>query len=248
MTSRLLVEAYELPAGHNRDPVLREAHAVLDRFLHGTATLGRESTGAEFDFVMPQFETQAVSNLQLRGAGLRRSNRAFACRELPWPNVEHLLKQALVDGAARTYPSAGAIYPVEIFAVSLRPGAKYLMYFDPAQSALLPVPGVGIADRTSAILQDSIEEFGVHFSNAQVALIYVIQKRRAVSKYGARGARFAMMEVGAVYQQVGNAAYAMNIGTCLFGASPDSTVTDSIGLDAAIFGYCATHVLGWLDD
>ena len=253
-----LADPLEVP-----QPEGEAARRALSGFLAQTATVGRAGTGAEFDFVLfKDGNGQAGPPIPADdlppspGLCQRRSERAFAPRRLRTDEMENLLAEAFPPDRSpakrRSYPSAGGTYPIELFGISLgaAEGASQLLYFDFERARFEALPGVIPTDDARRILLDLIpadgEPYGAHFENPQFALAYVVHKGRALARYGARGARFAMMEVGAVYQQVGLAAAKVGVGSCLFGATPDTPAMRLLQLEPEVYGYCATHVFGHL--
>ena len=161
---------------------------------------------------------------------IRRSMRSFSGGALSLPEVSQLLWAAQgttgPDGL-RAAPSAGALYPLTVYAVARAvtslPAGNYR--YAPSTHALdLVQSGDRLTDLTEAALnQDWIE-------GTAVALVITARYRRTTSKYGDRGARYVHMEVGHVAQNVYLQATALRLGTTVVGAFQDDRVKAVLSL------------------
>lgn len=166
-----------------------------------------------------------------RALARRRSVRAFAPEALPLAAVSQLLwaAQGITDPAAglRTAPSAGALYPLEVYLVAgavsdIRPG---VYRYDPRRHALLPRSEgdvrAGVAD--AALSQDWVAE-------APAIVVLAAVPERTGRKYGERAPRYVHMEVGHAAQNVYLQATALALGTTLVGAFRDAELARVLGL------------------
>ncbi len=165
----------------------------------------------------------------------RRSVRDFAADSLTLTAVGQLLWAAQgvthPDGL-RTAPSAGALYPLEVYLVAgevkdLEPGLyRYL----PAKHALEKVKSSDLRkDLCSAALEQTWIE------KAPAALVITAVYRRVTKKYGERGVRYAHIEAGAAAQNIYLEATALGLGTTYVGAFDDERVGDLLGIPAGEF-------------
>jgi SagB-type dehydrogenase family enzyme len=125
----------------------------------------------------------------------RRSERAFSEAPLPLRQLGRALSEfAEGHGGRRGIPSAGGLYPLEIFCllerVSDGPG-RVAAHYNPdnhSLSVIRPLPG--LEDYRHAI---NLEAFA---GMPQAVVVFVLFPDRTTAKYGERGGRFALIEVG----------------------------------------------------
>lgn len=164
----------------------------------------------------------------------RRSVRDFTSRPLTQSQVSELLHTACgvtakVSGhGLRAAPSAGALYPFEIYPVVMRveglePG---IYHYDPSSHAVeLRARGDLSGDLVLACLgQEFLFGAGVVFVLAAVF-------ERTCHKYGDRGYRYVYMEAGHISQNLYLQAANLGLGTVAIGAFFDHQVNALIGLD-----------------
>lgn len=126
-------------------------------------------------------------------------------------------------GGMRTAPSAGALYPLELYVVAVRvddlsPGLyKYRI----GDHELREVTRENVhRDLTAAALsQDCV-------ANAAAVLVAAAAVERTAGKYGRRAERYVHIEVGAVAENVCLQAEALGLGTVCVGAFNDGRVKD----------------------
>ncbi len=164
----------------------------------------------------------------------RRSIRDFT----PEPISQSQLSQILwaaggitnTRGRYRTVPSAGATYPLEIFAVCGRNsiegiGAGIYHYNIDSHSLTLHYEGdVRLALARAALDQEFIYE-------APVDIIICALYERTTGRYGARGERYVYMEVGHAGQNIYLQATALGLATVAIGAFNDEQVREVLRLD-----------------
>ena len=162
----------------------------------------------------------------------RRSIRELKTEPLTLAQVSQLLwaAQGITDsGGLRTAPSAGALYPLDIFLLAdsiegLAPGIyKYI----PAKHAIERKSEGKILTRLTreALWQDWV-------SGAPAAIVITAVYQRVCKKYGERGVRYAHIEVGCVTQNIYLEATALNLGTTIIGAFDDDKVKAELHLAA----------------
>jgi len=156
----------------------------------------------------------------------RRSMREFTDQALSWSYISQLLwsAQGMTDpGGLRTAPSAGALYPLEIY-VALPDGAYHY----------LP-PGHAVEPVSAGDLREDLWQAGRR-QNAlrQAPAIFVIAAvyERTEAKYGERAERYVHMEAGHAAQNMLLQAVALELGAVPIGAFYDDLVQDALGLPA----------------
>ena len=125
----------------------------------------------------------------------RHSERAFSEAPLRLRRLGRALSEFAADASGRrSIPSAGALYPVEIFCLLERvtngPG-RVAVHYNPDNhtfSVIRPLPDPQ-AYRHALNLDAFVGE-------PQAVVVFVLFPDRTTAKYGERGGRFALIEVG----------------------------------------------------
>ena len=162
----------------------------------------------------------------------RRSVREFARAPLSLEDVSQILwaAQGITERPKlRTAPSAGALYPLEIFLVAgdveqLRAGVY--LYREDTHELVLLLAG----DYRKRLAAAALDQTWMQRAPA-VAVIAGVPQRSA-RKYGQRARRYVHIEVGHVAQNVYLQAVARGLGTVIVGAFDDSRVQRILGLPA----------------
>lgn len=156
----------------------------------------------------------------------RRSVRDFTDAPLTWEQIGQLLwaTQGLTaDWGGRTSPSAGALYPLELY-VALPEGAYH--YLPRAhQVELVSSSDLREALWKPALLQDWVREAPAVFI---IAAVY----ERTERKYGSRAERYVKLEAGHACQNLLLQAVALDLGAVPVGAFYDDEVQAVLGLPA----------------
>lgn len=190
---------------------------------------------------LPEPARDGGTSIEATLAG-RRSVRSFEPGPLRLTEVGQLLwaAQGLTEprpepegwpydhwgGGLRTAPSAGALYPLEIYLLAtdvdgLDPG---LYRYHAEGHGLERVGDAGrraLAD--AALGQGSI-------TGAPAALVIAAAYARTDVRYGDRAARYVHIEVGAAAENVYLQAEALELGTVFIGAFRDAAVAAALGL------------------
>jgi SagB-type dehydrogenase family enzyme len=160
----------------------------------------------------------------------RRSVRKYADEPLSLEEVSQLLWAAqgiTDDGGYRTAPSAGALYPLEVYllagdVVGLEKGVyKYL----PFGHTIIKVTS---QDRRVDLHQAALKQDAIIQAPAVIVLAAVYDRTKA--KYGDRAPQYVHIEAGSVAQNVYLQATALDLGTVLIGAFYDNQVKAVVGL------------------
>jgi len=127
----------------------------------------------------------------------------------------------------RTAPSAGALYPLELYVASgnvenLRPGVY--CYEPSAHRLVLTVEG----DLSNAIARAAWSQDWLEQAAAILAITAV--EWRTTAKYGERGVRYVHMEAGHAAQNVLLQAAALGLGATVVGAFSDADVKAALAL------------------
>jgi len=146
----------------------------------------------------------------------------------------------------RTAPSAGATYPIEVYALINRvEGIKEGIYqYIPEEHKLKVLkPGYFGSDLRNACLGQSMPQ------EAPLSIILTSVAKRTTRVYGEeRGMRYIYMEAGHICQNICLEATSLGLGSVPVGAFYDDMVTKLLGVDkdreSAIYVVCIGHPRG----
>ncbi|OFX83626.1 MAG: nitroreductase [Bacteroidetes bacterium GWF2_33_16] len=167
----------------------------------------------------------------------RRSVREFKKDALTIQQVSQILWAAygitkemnsppFLRGGFKTAPSAGALYPLEIYLVvgNVNGLSKGIYKYLPEGHQLLRIYDNDVRNELSeaALNQEFINQ-------APVSLVYSAVFERTTKKYGKRGReRYVCMDMGHSAENVCLQAVALGLGTCAVGAFDDTMVKNVI--------------------
>ncbi|MHC4512102.1 MAG: SagB/ThcOx family dehydrogenase [Planctomycetota bacterium] len=160
----------------------------------------------------------------------RRSVREFAADPLTLEQVAQLLWSAQgITGAGglRTAPSAGALYPLELYLVAgnVDGVAAGVYHYDPERHRLIEVCSGDVRkELAAAALGQDCVQLGA------VVLVLAAVYERTTRKYGRRGERYVHMDAAHAAQNVCLQAVALGLGTVVIGAFDDRSVRRVLGL------------------
>lgn len=176
-------------------------------------------------------EPQYDSNVSLEESLLqRRSIRSYTDEPLMLQELSQLLwaAQGITEaGGFRTAPSAGALYPLELYVVvgdvqDLTPG---VYRYQPDGHQLTKImDGDRRGELASAALGQGCVKEGA------AAFVFAAVYERTTGKYGERGIRYVHMEVGHAAQNLCLQATALGLGAVTVGAFSDEQVTRVLNL------------------
>jgi len=162
----------------------------------------------------------------------RRSVRDYSAEPLSSEKLSRLLHaaQGITERrwGLRAAPSAGALYPIELYAVvhnvaGLEPG----VYHYAVQQHGLELLRAG--DFRTAVMQAGLwQDF---LGRASVCFILSAIFQRTRWRYRERSYRYVLLEAGHVGQNLYLAATSMGLGACAVGAFLDDDLNDLLGLD-----------------
>jgi len=154
----------------------------------------------------------------------RRSIRNYKNEALTLAEISQLLwaAQGITDpGGYRTAPSAGALYPLEVYVVAGNvEGLQAGIYkYRPQGHELKKVAEGDVrAELCAAALDQECIEDGA------AVLVFAAVYERTTRKYGERGEQYVHMEVGHAAQNVYLQAVSQGLGTVVVGAFDDGGV------------------------
>lgn len=166
------------------------------------------------------------SNTSIEEALLhRRSIRNYRDEPLKLQEISQILwaAQGITDKTYgfRTAPSAGALYPVEIYLVSgnVEDVPAGIYKYKPHDHAIKKLIG---GDKRNDISNAALRQNAITNSSA-IIIISAAYERTAV-KYGDRTERYVHIEVGHVGQNIYLQSFSLGIGSVMIGAFKDSAL------------------------
>jgi SagB-type dehydrogenase family enzyme len=160
----------------------------------------------------------------------RRSVREYSARALTLAEVSQLLWAAqgeTDEGGGRSSPSAGALYPLEVYVVAENVGGLQsgLYRYKARDHELQPVlSGKLLGPLSHAALDQEA------LSRAPAVIVMTAVPSRTTRKYGDRGRRYVHIEAGHAAQNVALQAIALSLGTVTIGAFRDAEVAELLEL------------------
>ncbi|MFQ6101525.1 MAG: SagB family peptide dehydrogenase [Anaerolineae bacterium] len=205
---------------------------VLGAVLDWGDRPGRYKTYAEAERIaLP--DPRGFRGLSLEEAvETRRSIRDYSAEPLLSEELSRLLHaaQGITEHRQgfRAAPSAGALYPIELYAVvhdvaGLEPG----LYHYAVQEHVLELLRQG--DFRTATMQAGLWQDFLAQANVCFILSAIFQRTRW--KYRERAYRYVLLEAGHIGQNLYLAATSMGLGACAVGAFLDDELNDLLGLD-----------------
>jgi len=194
---------------------------------------GTQAKGETMKLPKPRFKSPTSVEEALLG---RRSVRDYGKDSLTIEQISQLLWAAqglTAKWGGRTAPSAGALYPLEIYLVvgevkGLKPG---LYHYDPGKHIITQKKE---GDLRKKITQASLYQDEI--SKAPATLIIAAVYERTQKKYGKRAVRYVHMEVGSVGENIYLQAESLNLGTVFIGAFDDDEVKKAMGIEEEPLG------------
>ncbi len=198
--------------------------------LQGGENMLFKKAAAKETVDLPEFNTEGETSLE-QALSKRKSTRSYADKPLKMEEAAQLLWAAQGVNRPRqgfrTAPSAGALFPLEVFLVAgnveeLDPGVyRYL----PKEHKLKKEKAGNVQGdlHRSALGQSSVRD-------APAVLVIAGIYERTTGRYGDRGRQYVHMEVGHAGQNIHLQAETLGLGTVVIGAFDDSGVQAALGL------------------
>ncbi len=186
----------------------------------------------------PRFETIELPPARDADARLddawndRRSEREFGPETLSLSDISSMLGSCRTvdderDTQRRTYPSAGARFPIELYLMAFRvdglePGCYHYKVRTHELEVLWPAD---LESKTAELVSPFV-------SNPAAAIVMTSVISRAEVKYGHKAYPFSYLEAGHMAQNMVLVSASQGIGTCPIGGFVDSTIVDLLDLTA----------------
>ena len=169
----------------------------------------------------PRYDSQVSLESTLQQ---RRSVRDYLDEPLTLAEVSQLLwaAQGITNPRGfRTAPSAGALYPLELYLIAGRVTdlAKGIYRYQPHKHELVRIAE---GNRQNGLASAALGQSPV--KDGAVVIVIAAVYERTMRKYGQRGIRYVHIEVGHAAQNVYLQAAALRLGTVFVGAFHDDEV------------------------
>jgi SagB-type dehydrogenase family enzyme len=172
----------------------------------------------------------------------------FDDRDITFESIKQLISPLLRIGEnthKRGYPSAGALYSVEIFCCSLSPKNTWpcpekILHLLPHSRKFETIQG----SYDTSLIKEAILPTGSKIGNPSLAIIYVMYMPKALFKYRYRGYRLALMETGSIYMLVDLQCKHLNIKSRQWSGYTDNMLCKAIGLNPTLFFPACVHLIG----
>lgn len=157
----------------------------------------------------------------------RRSQRNFVRKDLTLEQISQLLWAAQgITGEKgrfnfRAAPSAGALYPMEVYLLAKNGLYHYLL------------PGHKLEQLSKNDLRDALANSALgqgSISQAPVNIVICAVYSRVTAKYGERGARYTLIEAGHIAQNIHLQAASLGLGSVPVGAFDDGQIKKILSL------------------
>jgi SagB-type dehydrogenase family enzyme len=194
-------------------------------------------SGTEHDLAALQYPHQDVvlptpRDKQYKQMLRRHSSRRFSTKPLSDGQLGSLLSAFhRSETGGRTYASAGATYPLEIFClINNHEGElkRKVAYYNVDNHSLSVIGDLPAWDDYKDWLNIDTEE-----TIPQVVFIFTLFADRALMKYGERGGRFALIEVGEALQSLSLRLVEEKLAGCATGGLLDDRIKSLLGLEGS---------------
>jgi SagB-type dehydrogenase family enzyme len=136
-------------------------------------------------------------------------------------------KAPVAGASGRWVPSAGALYPLELYVLTLHVDdvERAVFHYDPFRHRLARLRPLEVDDVGGALVDPSLVD------HAGALLVVTAMFWRSRFKYGLRGYRFALLEAGHVMQNATLAAAALGLAALPLGGFYDRRLDALVGAD-----------------
>ncbi len=180
--------------------------------------------GEKSMILLPDPKTKGPISLEETLAS-RRTHRAFQAKPLQLEDLAQVLWAAQgitgAGGRFRAAPSAGALYPLDVYAVV---GEASIQGLDAGVYHYLPsrhgLERIATTDLRKETARASLGQMWM--ADAPVSLVLTAEYSRIEVKYGSMGRTYAVMEAGHAGQNIFLQAEALGLGAGIVGAFDDA--------------------------
>ena len=186
------------------------------------------SPSRRVELAEPRYDSSFSVEKAMRG---RRSIRSYSDAPLTLAEVSQLLWAAqgiTNDRGFRTAPSAGALYPLEVYVVAGKVDglAAGIYKYRPREHELWRVD---LGDKRRELSEAALGQEPV--ADGAIDIVFAAVYGRTAVKYGERATRYVHMEIGHAAQNVFLQAGALDLGAAVIGAFFDEEVEKVVQME-----------------
>jgi SagB-type dehydrogenase family enzyme len=213
--------------------LLTRTIAALSTFaLFDWACAKKNAPSQEAKMKLPPPRTEGSVSIE-RAIQNRRTVRSYEARKLDTDQLSQLLwaAQGMTEdgGFKRAAPSAGALYPMDVYAVLGQDGVKG---FEPGVYHYRPgshsVERVSPGDLRKTIARAALSQMWI--AEAPVVLVITAEYSRITGKYGERGVQYAMIEAGHIGQNIFLQAEGLGLAAGIVGAFHEKRLIEAMDI------------------
>lgn len=142
----------------------------------------------------------------------------------------------------RTLPSAGALYPLEVYLYIRDSSIPRGIYHFNIRKNTLECIDLGCKDEEFS--KYLVLEPYINLKEVPCVIFITSFIERVLIKYGDRGYKFLMHEVGALTQNISLIGEALGLGSCLLGSFVDDNINSLLGADGVFETIQTAMVIG----
>jgi SagB-type dehydrogenase family enzyme len=192
-------------------------------FPEGCGKTEASSPAAEVIITLPEPAYDGDTSVEEALLG-RRSVREYGAKAVTLQQLGQLLWAAqgiTGTGGKRTAPSAGGLYPLEVYVVAGNvEGIEQGIYrYRPATHDLAKMVD---GDMREALVEAALDQ--IYVKQAALDIVITAVYARTTGKYGDRGKTYVHMEAGHAAENICLEAVALKLGTVTIGAFEDDRV------------------------
>lgn len=184
---------------------------------------------------LPQAKTQGTVTVE-QAIDQRRTIRSYMPQRLSLDQLAQLLWAAQgvtgSQGIKRTAPSAGALYPMDVYVVAGQDCVAQIdagvYHYEPHRHRLSRLSKKDLRD---GVARAALSQMWM--ARAPVNLVIAAAYNRVGVKYGERGVRYAMIEAGHIGQNLFLQAEALGLKAGIVGAFHDMELQQTLNLPRA---------------
>jgi len=183
------------------------------------------------DLMQPVFD----GNMSLEKAiKQRRTVRSFTNKPISKQQLSQILwsAQGVTDdrGFKRAAPSGGALYPSDVYVAvggsCVETFSSGVYHYNPSSHSVTTVVE---GDKRKDVARASLRQMWM--ADAPVIFVVTAEYDRICTKYGKRGIRYALIEMGHIGQNIFLQSQALGLEAGIVGAFNDEEVADVVGVE-----------------
>lgn len=145
--------------------------------------------------------------------------------------------------ARRSYPSGGALYSAQaiVYARNIESIVPSAYHYLPKTNSLERLTSLNCQEISRYLF---LNKDYSQLENYDFFVLYVILIEKVLAKYGARGYRLALLEVGSMYQSLIGELEIEGLRSRIWGGFEDETLAAALGIDPRVAWPVVTQIVG----